>query len=152
MVVSAWCADAGFIEFVQFYVGELGAADDTLLRLRGQRVPSVKVMEIFLGDHVAAAGERGILPANERGFDHRWFRAAPMVPGWWFPDEDLDHESIAFEMLFGGAGEIAFPRKIGADAWFSFRGAERYEIQEQSFLLPNDQVLTLLTVPTDALG
>ena len=28
-------------------------------------------MDIFLGDHVAAAGERGILPADERGFDHR---------------------------------------------------------------------------------
>ena len=34
MVVSALCADVGFIEFVQFDIGELGAADDTLLRLR----------------------------------------------------------------------------------------------------------------------
>lgn len=82
----------------------------------------------------------------------RWFRHAPMIPGWWFPKEELDVESIAFEMLFGGAAEISYARKIGADAWFDFRGADRYEIQEQSFLLPNDEVLTLLIIPEDGLG
>jgi Zn-dependent peptidase ImmA (M78 family) len=81
----------------------------------------------------------------------RWFRPAPMIPGWWFPKEDLDAESIAFEMLFGGAAEIPYARKIGAEAWFEFRGVQRYEIQEQSFLLPNDEVLTLLILPADAL-
>jgi hypothetical protein len=35
----------------------------------------------------------------------RWFRRANMVPGWWFPREDLDAESFAFGMLFGGVGE-----------------------------------------------
>lgn len=28
-----------------------------------------------------------------------------------------------------------------------FRNVERFEIQEQSFLLPNDEVLTLLILP-----
>ena len=37
----------------------------------GQRVPSGKIVQIFLRDHVAAAGERGILRADERGVDHR---------------------------------------------------------------------------------
>jgi Zn-dependent peptidase ImmA (M78 family) len=87
---------------------------------------------------------------NKRG--RRWFQRAPMAPGWWFPKEDLDADSIAFEMLFGGAAEITYARKIGAEAWFEFRGVSRYEIQEQSFLLPNDQVLTLLILPTDGLG
>jgi Zn-dependent peptidase ImmA (M78 family) len=80
----------------------------------------------------------------------RWFRAATMLPGRWFPKDDLDAESIAFEMLFGGAPEISYARKIGADAWFDFRGVERYEIQEQSFLLPNDEVLTVLILPAEA--
>jgi hypothetical protein len=53
-------------------------------------------------------------------------------------------------MLFGGATEISYARKIGAETWFSFRGAERYEIQEQAFLLPNDEVLTLLILPAEA--
>ena len=82
----------------------------------------------------------------------RWFRRADMIPGWWFPKEDLDPESIAFEMLLGGAAEIPRPTKIGADAWFDFRNAERFEIQEQSFLLPNEQVLALLILPDEALG
>jgi hypothetical protein len=82
----------------------------------------------------------------------RWFRRAPMVPGWWFPNENLDAESIAFEMLFGGAAEISYARKVGAEAWFEFRGVERHEIQEQAFLLPNDEVLTLLILPAEAIG
>jgi Zn-dependent peptidase ImmA (M78 family) len=87
---------------------------------------------------------------NKQG--RRWFRRAPMVPGWWFPKDDLDVQSIAFEMLFGGAAEISYARKIGADAWFEFRGVDRYEIQEQSFLLPSEEVLTLLILPEESLG
>jgi hypothetical protein len=45
--------------------------------------------------------------------------------------------------------ENSFPRKIGADAWFTFRNAERFEVQEQSFRLPNDEVLTLLIIPDE---
>jgi hypothetical protein len=83
----------------------------------------------------------------------RWFRRAPMVGGWWwFPKDDLDPESFAFEMLFGGAAEEPYPRKIGADAWFEFRGVDRYEVHEQSFRLPNEEVLTLLIIPEEGLG
>jgi Zn-dependent peptidase ImmA (M78 family) len=82
----------------------------------------------------------------------RWFGRADMIPHWWFPKADLDPESIAFEMLFAGAAtELPRPTQIGADAWFEFRNAERFEIQEQSFLLPNDEVLTLLILPDEAM-
>ncbi len=81
----------------------------------------------------------------------RWFRRAPMVPGWWFPRNDLDPESFAFEMLYDGTAESSYPRKIGADAWFEFRNVDRYEVQEQSFPLPNDEILTLLILPEEAL-
>jgi hypothetical protein len=55
-------------------------------------------------------------------------------------------------MLFAGAAtELPRPTQIGADAWFEFRNAERFEIQEQSFLLPNDEVLTLLILPDEAM-
>jgi hypothetical protein len=53
-------------------------------------------------------------------------------------------------MLFGGAAEISYAHKTGTKAWFEFRNAERYEIQEQSFLLPNDEVLMLLILPPEA--
>jgi len=86
---------------------------------------------------------------NKQG--RRWFRRAPMIPGWWFPKEDLDAECIAFELLFGGVVDSPYPRKIGADAWFEFRNVSRYEIKEQAFLLPNDEVLTLLIIPEEGL-
>jgi hypothetical protein len=77
----------------------------------------------------------------------RWFKRANIVPGWWFPRADLAPESFAFDMMFQNANESTFPRKIGADAWFEFRGASRFEILEQSFRLPNNELLTLLTIP-----
>ena len=54
---------------VQLDVRQLGAANDSFLRLRGQRIPSVKIVEIFLHDDIAAAGERGVLLADKHGLD-----------------------------------------------------------------------------------
>ena len=55
-------------------------------------------------------------------------------------------------MLFGGAAEIAAFRERSAPMRVVrfFRNAERFEIQEQSFLLPNEQILTLLILPEEA--
>ena len=72
-----------------------------------------------------------------------------MVPQWWFPREDLDADTFAFEILHNGVNEDAFPRKNGAGAWFEFWNVDRYEIQEQSFPLPNDEVLTVLAAGSD---
>jgi hypothetical protein len=35
-----------------------------------------------------------------------------------------------------------------ADAWFDFKGSDRFEVTEQSFLLPNEEILTILICPT----
>ena len=81
------------------------------------------------------------------GFDRRrWFRPSRLVPERWFPKDELDPESYAFEVLKTRVGQ-PHPRKIGADAWFDRTEAVRFEITEQSFPLPNDEVLTLLTFP-----
>ena len=82
----------------------------------------------------------------------RWFRRADMVPGWWYPLEQLDRATFAADMLFNGAAEQNWPRKIGADAWFNFRNCDRFDIEEQSFMLPGEEVLTVLTIPEDGLG
>ena len=55
-------------------------------------------------------------------------------------------------MLFNGAGEQTFPRKMPADAWFDFKGSDRFEIEEQSFLLPADEILTVLKLPDAAVA
>jgi hypothetical protein len=46
---------------------------------------------------------------------------------------------------------VAFPRKNGAGAWFEFKNVERFEVHEQSFPLPNDEVLTVLTILEEGL-
>lgn len=82
----------------------------------------------------------------------KWLCRPPSLQRFWFPKKDLDPESPAFDLLFRGGREDVIPRKIGADAWFDFRGAERYEIQEESFSLPGNEILTLLILPDSALG
>jgi hypothetical protein len=74
-----------------------------------------------------------------------WFLRPLRVPERRFPRDDLDRESYAFEALFGNLPDQVHPRKIGADAWFDRAEAQRYEMFEHTFPLPNDQILTLLT-------
>ena len=53
------------IVIIEFDVVGLGAADDLLLLRRRYSLPSVHVMQVFLHDHVASAGETGILLADQ---------------------------------------------------------------------------------------
>ena len=39
-----------------------------------------------------------------------------------------------------------------ADAWFDFKGSDRFELAEQSFLLPSEEILTVLTLPDAAVA
>ena len=55
-------------------------------------------------------------------------------------------------MLFADAAEENFPRKMPADAWFGFKGCDRFEVEEQSFRLPGDEVLTVLRLPDAAVA
>ncbi|GLR99274.1 hypothetical protein GCM10007858_69170 [Bradyrhizobium liaoningense] len=80
----------------------------------------------------------------------RWFERAPMIQPWWFPVDSLDRATFAANMLFGDAEEENFPRKMPADAWFSFKGCDRFEVEEQSFRLPDDEILTVLKLPDEA--
>jgi hypothetical protein len=71
---------------------------------------------------------------------------SPDVPDRWFPREDLSAESFAFGVLFGESPDDRFPRKIGAEAWFSRWEAERYEVQEQTIRTGDAEILTLIVV------
>ncbi len=55
-------------------------------------------------------------------------------------------------MLLRGADEQNFPRKNPPDAWFDFKGCDRYEVEEQSFLLPDEEILTVLTLPRQVIA
>src|SRR5260370_39576716 len=82
----------------------------------------------------------------------RWFRRAEMVPQWWVPRDSLDPDTFALEILHNAAREDTFPRKTGAGAGFEFRNVHPYEVQSQSFALPNDAVLTGRSIPGEGLG
>lgn len=79
---------------------------------------------------------------NQQG--RRWFKAAPSVPTRWFPRNELDHESQAFDMLFGTAAELAAPSIIGADAWFDRPSAEDLMLREQTYRSWEGEVISLL--------
>ena len=76
----------------------------------------------------------------------KWFARAPDVPTRWFPKDDLDAESFAFGILFGNAPNDPAPRKIGADAWFDVRGAEKYVIHEQTIRSSTNETLSLVLI------
>ncbi len=76
----------------------------------------------------------------------KWFRRSRYVPDRWYPREELDRDSFAFDLVYGTRTEQPFPRKIGADAWFDRREAEEYELEEQSFRVSDDEVLTILHI------
>ena len=68
-----------------------------------------------------------------------------------FPVDSL-RATFAASMLFRDASEENFARKMPAEAWFGFRGCDRFEVGEQSFRLPGDEVLTVLKLPDDGRG
>ena len=74
----------------------------------------------------------------------KWFTRSPDIPERWFPQNLLDPESFAFDLLFGQGEEERHPRLIGADAWFERQEAQRYELYEQSVRTANDEILTIL--------
>jgi Zn-dependent peptidase ImmA (M78 family) len=74
----------------------------------------------------------------------RWFRRHRDVPERWFPQETLNPDSYAADVL---AGKVERSRqvKIGADAWFDRFDASRYELIEQSMRIGED-VLSFLII------
>jgi hypothetical protein len=75
----------------------------------------------------------------------RWFKPAKDVPSRWFPRDDLDPDSYAFDVLFGENDRSRIV-KIGADAWFDRSEAKRYEIFEETLRVGASETLTLLTL------
>lgn len=85
----------------------------------------------------------GLLVCHSRS-GRRWFKRAASVPSRWFPQQDMDHDSQAFDMLFGTAAELEAPSLVDADAWFDQSDASRYQLHEQTYKVPNGEVITLV--------
>lgn len=92
--------------------------------------------------------ELDLFPAVLAGYNHtgrRWFARSKMVPERWYPQRDLDPESDAIRCLFS-KHELGRPTKIGADAFFDRREAERFDLLEESIMVGDHDVLTLITL------
>ncbi|MDP1644422.1 MAG: ImmA/IrrE family metallo-endopeptidase [Thiobacillus sp.] len=75
----------------------------------------------------------------------KWFKRSRDIPERWFPRDDLDADSYAFDVLFGDRGEHA-PALIDASAWFNRHEADRYEVREQTISIGSGEILTLLHI------
>jgi len=75
----------------------------------------------------------------------KWFRSSPSIPTKWFPRGETSPESSVFDMMFGVKKEASTPRSVRATAWFDRNEASGLMLQEQSFSLPDSEVMTILT-------
>lgn len=73
----------------------------------------------------------------------KWFKAGKDIPSRWFPRDELDADSYAFDVLFGNLGSSR-RALIDADAWFDRSGADQYQLFEQSMRVGDGEILTLL--------
>lgn len=80
----------------------------------------------------------------------RWFRRGKDVPNTLFPKRELDPESYAMDVLYKRSAQRT-PNKIGADAWFDFSYADRYEVYEHSIATTTGQILTMISWRDDAM-
>lgn len=74
----------------------------------------------------------------------KWFVRSKDVPERWFPRNDLDPESHAFDVLFKEQVKNGRAKTVGAQAWFNRREAERYEVTEETIRTGPDEILSLI--------
>ena len=67
-----------------------------------------------------------------QGGNRRWFRRSKDIDAAWFPKESPDSETYAFDLSFNANKSASGPHKVGADAWFDRRSADRFELIEDS--------------------
>lgn len=76
----------------------------------------------------------------------KWFTRSPDVPRRWFPRDQVELDSSAFNILFGQQANDRKPERVPAQAWFDRREAEDFDVLEQSMRLNGQEVLSALTL------
>lgn len=79
----------------------------------------------------------------------KWFKRSKDVPERWFPNDQLDADSFAMDVLYKGDIQ-RHPNKIGANSWFNRSEAYNYDILEHSRKIGED-VYTLLIIENDVM-
>lgn len=78
----------------------------------------------------------------------QWFVRSKDVPERWFPQNELNSDSMAFDQLYGNEKRVR-AQKIPAESWFDRFEADRYEIIEDAIHINSGQVLSLLWLDTE---
>ena len=114
---------------------------------------TIRALATQFGSSITAAAIRCVESKNASAIlvchdanGRKWFRRSPDVPDRWFPQNTLDAESPAFDLMFNGRPDDLLPQRIPAEAWFDRSEAQYYEIREQSAHIGFGQILTLLII------
>ena len=73
-----------------------------------------------------------------------WFKGSTDIPDRWFPQDAVDPDSYAFDILYGRAEKNTRQQKVRAASWFDRVEASDYEVLEQSAPYIDRKVITLL--------
>lgn len=74
----------------------------------------------------------------------RWFVRGPDIPLHLWPRDSLTEDCVAHELLHDRIGTTPGPSDVAASAWFQSEGADRHVVYEDSRLINNENVLTIL--------
>lgn len=141
---NAFASDPLLPEFLLRPIG--CKADRLTLKLVGEVADQFDTTKSATLLGLLRLGEHPCLAIKYDLAGRRWFGRSPLVPSHWFPAGELDHETYAFDLLHRGSSEQASPRKTGADAFFDRLGADRFEVQEQSFRTGENEIMTIVTL------
>lgn len=71
------------------------------------------------------------------------FSRSGSVPDEIWPVDQVDHETTAFENLFGNRG-ITASKEVDADSWINHRNSHRYTVTESSVLVAPDILMVMI--------
>lgn len=75
-----------------------------------------------------------------------WNQKSLAFPQDFYVRQELHHDTAAFAMAFGKASGLSRPVKEAADRWLQGPEAYRRTVETQSVKLPDDTVLTMITL------
>lgn len=85
---------------------------------------------------------------NQKGRKQFW--SGTDIPQRWYPQEQLDADSYAMDVLHGNQRQSSRVLTDGS-VWFDRHGAEHYELYEQAFRVVDNEVLVLLVFKDNAM-
>lgn len=110
-------------------LGELAATFETSLMATALRLTNINTLPSIVASYTLG-GRRWSLPAAD-------------IPKRWFMKQELDDESLTYDLLNQGK-EVRHLAKTPADAWFQNDDAGKYEVIEQCVMIRPGEALVLL--------